>query len=926
MPRSRRLVHRGARHPGIGPLISACRAARHPLGSGRIVRILLPALLFGWGSVAPAVELRVATFNIGAHWGGDFFDYSLGDPGTPDHEAVRGILARIDADVVALQEIHSVDLQGNPNDVQALAASLGYLYLHVPPVTGVFDTSLRVVILSRHPFLMTDTIGSPPGAREITRLHPVVKVDVPGTDNDPLIVSTHLKAGTTTSDRFRRAIEMRRLTGYLSASGLTDDDNYIILGDFNPSSSNTVFTEAPSGLPGSFVLGSDIGYPVSYSTNPLFYFTTPSAARLDPRQPDGSASTYGTTSPGGPVLDLILVSPALAARPLEAEVYNSVLDASNDTGLPKAGEPLTGGTSAIASDHYAVFADLELDENFPDLALTLSLSSVTEGPPDGAVTATVALPAVRAQAVTVTLVSDDPGLIPLSESLLIPAGALSASVDLRTPRNFRVDAPRDATLTASASGYDPAGRSLMIEDGDGPYVFTAPGQRLTERFDGFTGGHDPAPWATGGAAWQGLDDGSSHLPGWRAYGSAVDAAPGFLPAGQPGVLETSFVNGSAMPLTALLVAFDAGQWRSAPGGTADELRAELVIGGEVIPLQIFAADTGLPPGAVPGGAPVALEAAGGDLFVPPGASFGLRFSFVPGEGGGAAPDEIFLNEFHYDNAGTDAGEFIEIVVAPGFGGELSDIDVALYNGNNAGNGVVYGTLNLAADFQHAGTYEGYRIFIADLPADGIQNGPRDGFAIVNRAAGQVLQFLSYEGSFTAGSGPAAGMTATDIGVSQNSEPVGMASLGLAGSGGLAADFAWTKFAGPYTKGAPNAGQAFVLPAAPSQGLAVDNVSVTFLPGELDSDGDGQSDADEIAFGTDPFDAASVFRPQLVRVAEPEGMELVFPGAEGIDYTVQFSVDLIEWDDLSTHPGAGQSIAVPLPVEEPRVFFRVKVGE
>ncbi len=891
------------------------------------MRILLPALLFGWSSLAPAVELRVATFNIGAHWGGSFFDYSLGDPGTPDHESVREILARIDADVVALQEIHSADLQGNPNDVQVLAASLGYSYLHVPPVTGVFDTSLRVVILSRHPFLMTDAIGSPPGAREITRLHPVAKIDVPGTDKDPLVISTHLKAGTETSDRFRRAIEMRRLTGYLSASGLTDGDNYIILGDFNPSSSHTVFSEAPSGLPGSFVLGSDIGYPVSYSTNPLFYFTTPFAVRLDPRQLNGSASTYGTTSSGGPVLDLILVSPALAARPLAAEVYNSVLDASNDTGLPKAGEPLAGATSAVASDHYAVFADLELDEDFPDLALALSSSSATEGSPDGTVTATVTLPATRAQTVAVTLGSDDPGLIPLSESLLIPAGVLSASVDLKVPRNFRVDAPRDATLTANASGYDPAGRPLRIEDGDGPYIFTWPGQMLTERFEGFTGGHDPAPWTTdGGAAWQGLDDGSSHLSGWRAYGSAADAAPGFLPGGQPAFLETSFVNGSAVPLTALRVAFDAGQWRSAPGGTADELRADLVIGGEVIPLQVFAADTGLPPGAVPGGAPVALEATASGLFVPPGASFGLRFSFVPGEGGGAAPDEIFLNEFHYDNVGADTGEFIEIAVAPGFGGEVSDIDVVFYNGNNAGNGVVYGTLNLAADFQHAGTYGGYRIFTADLPADGIQNGPRDGFAIVNKATGQVLQFLSYEGSFTAGGGPAAGMAATDIGVSQNSEPAGMASLGLTGSGGRAADFAWTKFTGPYTKGAPNAGQAFVPPAAPSQGLAVDNVSVTFLPGDLDSDGDGQSDADEIAFGTDPFDAASVFRPQLVRAAEPEGLELVFPGAEGIDYIVQFSIDLIGWDDLSTHPGEGQPIAVPLPMEEPRMFFRVRVGE
>ncbi len=66
-----------------------------------------------------AVEIRVASFNIGAHFADTYFDYSLGDPGTPDYESVRAILARINADVVALQEIHSADLAGIPNDLQA---------------------------------------------------------------------------------------------------------------------------------------------------------------------------------------------------------------------------------------------------------------------------------------------------------------------------------------------------------------------------------------------------------------------------------------------------------------------------------------------------------------------------------------------------------------------------------------------------------------------------------------------------------------------------------------------------------------------------------------------------------------------------------------------------------------------------------------
>ena len=212
-------------------------------------------------------------------------------------------------------------------------------------------------MISRFPFLTTTSVQSPPGAKDMTRLHPVVKVDVPGTNNDPLLLSVHLKSGTNLSDRFQRAVEMKRLTGYLSTAGVTNADNLIVLGDFNPSSIDTVFTAQPaSGLPTSFVLGSDIAFPVTYSTDPVTYFSMPTVFRLDPRQSDGSASTFGTSSPNGPTLDLFLVSPAIAGRTVAGEIYNSTLDISNATGLPKAGIPLPSNTSATASDHYAVFA------------------------------------------------------------------------------------------------------------------------------------------------------------------------------------------------------------------------------------------------------------------------------------------------------------------------------------------------------------------------------------------------------------------------------------------------------------------------------------------------------------------------------------------------------------------------------------------
>jgi DNA/RNA endonuclease G (NUC1) len=58
------------------------------------------------------------------------------------------------------------------------------------------------------------------------------------------------------------------------------------------------------------------------------------------------------------------------------------------------------------------------------------------------------------------------------------------------------------------------------------------------------------------------------------------------------------------------------------------------------------------------------------------------------------------------------------------------------------------------------------------PADGIQNGPADGFALVN-PAGTVVEFLSYEGVVTATNGLANGLTSTGIGVSEpGTTPIG----------------------------------------------------------------------------------------------------------------------------------------------------------
>ena len=291
------------------------------------------------------------------------------------------------------------------------------------------------------------------------------------------------------------------------------------------------------------------------------------------------------------------------------------------------------------------------------------------------------------------------------------------------------------------------------------------------------------------------------------------------------------------------------------------------------------------------------------LAIAPGSLFQLRFTITPGAGGGAAPGDVFVNEFHYDNTGGDVGEFVEIVAGPDFQQKLSEIDVLFYNGSN---GEIYQTLNLAGpEFTRTTTANAFELFTAELGSS-VQNGP-DGIALVNRTTNEVIHFLSYEGVFAGSEGSALGIPSTNIGVSQTgSEAVGASALGLTGSGGVRTNFTWSKIAGPYSKGAVNAGQTLVNPALPSQGIAIDNLAVTFLTGG-DTDGDGFTDADEIVFGTNPADAASRFVVNFANQTPTPGMvRLSFPTMTGRSYAVESCTDFSDWEVRSELSWNGRS--------------------
>lgn len=133
-----------------------------------------------------------------------------------------------------------------------------------------------------------------------------------------------------------------------------------------------------------------------------------------------------------------------------------------------------------------------------------------------------------------------------------------------------------------------------------------------------------------------------------------------------------------------------------------------------------------------------------------------------------------VSEFHYDNNDVDANEGIEVEGLAGV--DLSGWSLALYTGNG---GSVYNTIALTGVLTSACNGRGAIKFM--LPTNGLQNGGSttpepDGFALVNGTT--VVQFLSYEGTFTATNGPAEGMTSTDVGIEESSSTLATQSLQL----------------------------------------------------------------------------------------------------------------------------------------------------
>lgn len=259
----------------------------------------------------------------------------------------------------------------------------------------------------------------------------------------------------------------------------------------------------------------------------------------------------------------------------------------------------------------------------------------------------------------------------------------------------------------------------------------------------------------------------------------------------------------------------------------------------------------------------------------------IAFSLLVTSLAHAQVPNAWFNELHYDNTGGDTDEFVEVVVENSGSFDLSTFEVVLYNGRDKEE---YDS-EILNNFTIEDTENGFTFF--SWSKSGIQNGAPDGLVLCHE--GNLIQFLSYEGTFTASGGCADGETSTDIGVQEGGSTLESESLQLTGSGSTYVDFTWT---GPVTatKGALNTGQTL-------GSLPVTNVTQGTSYSTIQAALDAASTGDEIhiANGTYP-ESLKILTDDLTITGDSEGGVVVNTAASG--YGVDIAADGVTLEQMT----------------------------
>ncbi len=315
--------------------------------------LLAVALLL---QTASATELvRIATYNI----------EDLGSFGSAQSNALASVLNRVHADIVLVQELD--DAEGGP--FGTFGSANGYPYSRFAGTSGTLTGGLMNGVLSKYPILShvswnATSISGDPSANDITRNVLQVTISIPNVCEPVTVFSLHLKAGSTQTDDFRRAVELMRVKQVVEDYLALNPSHHVFIGgdlndDVGDGPFGATFNSLPSGLPQTYKLGNDVSFPVVY--DPFVLLSSIGGIGMQPVfATHEDSTTVDATRTSGRRLDYIYVRKLTATK--GDEVYYSPADNGVDDGpsgnwLYKNGVPLPSGTTGAASDHYTPYCD-----------------------------------------------------------------------------------------------------------------------------------------------------------------------------------------------------------------------------------------------------------------------------------------------------------------------------------------------------------------------------------------------------------------------------------------------------------------------------------------------------------------------------------------------------------------------------------------
>lgn len=127
----------------------------------------------------------------------------------------------------------------------------------------------------------------------------------------------------------------------------------------------------------------------------------------------------------------------------------------------------TWATKTLAEVNGATIADdwyLRATQPPKVLALSLSVSSISEGAGNGAATATVSILAPLTEDLTINIASNKPLEATAQAQVTIPIGFISASFPINAINDAFLDGDETVTFTVTAPNYTPASQNITVTD------------------------------------------------------------------------------------------------------------------------------------------------------------------------------------------------------------------------------------------------------------------------------------------------------------------------------------------------------------------------------------------------------------------------------------------------------------------------------